>query len=258
MQTFKELLADDELIRVFAAGRIFHPIIFEVFGMAGGYHGFWLDGEHVGLTTQQMTTAGLAARANHWDCFARIPPIGYWHVTQCLEAGLGGVMAAQIRSVEQADEFVQWAKFPPRGTRGLNLGGRDADYSHKSAAQFVEDANREHFVAIQIETAGAVEDVEQIAALDGVDLLFIGPADLSMAMGVVGQYQHDRVWEAIGRVAHACRQHGKSWGALAPNAEFADRAVENGARLLTLGIDLLALRRGVEALQTTFQAHFPK
>jgi 2-dehydro-3-deoxyglucarate aldolase/4-hydroxy-2-oxoheptanedioate aldolase len=256
MRSFREMLAADELVRVFAAGRLFHPIVFDVFALAGGYHGFWLDGEHVQLSTEQMINAAQAARANNWDCFARIPPIGYWHVTQCLETGMGGVMAAQIRTTAEADQFVQWAKFPPRGVRGLNLGGRDADHTFKPAAEFVVDANDQHLVAIQIETLGALDEVDQIAALDGVDHLFIGPADLSLALGVVGQYHHERVWEAMGSVAQASRRHGKTWGALAPDPRFADRAVEQGARLVTLGVDLLAMRRGVEALKAGFANQF--
>jgi 4-hydroxy-2-oxoheptanedioate aldolase len=240
MQTFKELLASDQLIRTFVAGRVFHPIVIELFGLAGGYHGFWLDAEHVGLSTQQMIEAGLAARANGFDCFVRMPPVGYWHVTQCLEA----------------EEFVRWAKFAPRGSRGLNVGGRDADYTHKPLARFVDDANRQTFVAVQIETLGALDDVEAIAAIEGVDLLFIGPADLSLALGVVGQFHHERLWEAIERVAAAARAHGKAWGALVTDPSFADRAVANGCRLATFGTDVLALRRGIEAIKTSFAAHF--
>ena len=120
-KSFKEMLAGDELIRLFALGRIPHPVLIEMFGLAGQYAGFWLDSEHVELTTEQMVNAGLAARANDMDCFVRIPPIGYWRVTQCLETGMGGVMAAQIHTVEQAEEFVQWAKFAPRGVRDAKL-----------------------------------------------------------------------------------------------------------------------------------------
>jgi 2-dehydro-3-deoxyglucarate aldolase/4-hydroxy-2-oxoheptanedioate aldolase len=256
MQTFKELLAAGDFVRVFVAGRVFHPIVIEVFGLAGGFHGFWLDGEHVGLSTEQMTTAALAARANGMDCFVRIPPVGYWHVTQCLEAGMGGVMAAQLRSADEAEQFVSWAKFAPRGTRGLNMGGRDADYTHKPPAQFVEEANRQNLVAIQIETLGALEDVDAIAAIDGVDLLFIGPADLSLALGVVGQFHHDRLWEAIGRVADASQRHGKAWGALVTDPQFADRAVELGCRLAAFGNDVIALRRGIAAIKESFASHF--
>ena len=255
-KSFKQQLAEGELVRVFALGRVVHPVVIEMFGLAGGYAGFWLDGEHVALTSEQLVVAGLAARANDFDCFVRIPPIGYWRVTQCLETGMGGVMAAQIHSAEHAEEFVKWTKFAPRGERGLNIAGRDANYTHKPPAQFIEDANREQLVAIQIETLGALQEADAIAAIDGVDLLFVGPADLSLALGVVGQFHHEKLWEGIDAVALACRKHGKAWGAVTPDSEFADRAVESGCQMPTFGSDLLALRRGIEALKTAFGNHF--
>jgi len=256
MRKLKELLAEDGLIRTFAVGRVFHPLVIELYGLAGGFQGFWMDAEHVGLSNEQYIAASLAGRANGFDSFVRMAPIGYWHVTQCLEAGMGGVVGAQIQSAEHAEEFVRSAKFPPRGVRGLNTGGRDGDFYAKPAAQFVEQANREHFVAIQIETLGALTDADAIAAIDGVDLLFIGPADLSLALGVVGQFHHEKLWDAIGRVAAACRNHGKAWGAVVPDPKFADRAVENGCRMPTFGNDCLALRRGIDAFKATFKNQF--
>jgi 2-dehydro-3-deoxyglucarate aldolase/4-hydroxy-2-oxoheptanedioate aldolase len=255
-RTFKDRLSAGELVRLFALGRVVHPVVIEMFGLGGKYHGFWLDQEHAQISTEQIVIASLAGRANGFDCFVRVPPTGYWQVTQCLEAGAGGVMGAQIHSADQAREFVSWAKFSPAGTRGLNLSGRDAEYTHKSPAQFVEDANRDSFVAIQIETLGSVQDVDDIAAMDGVDLLFVGPADLSLAMGVVGQFQHDKLWEAIAKVADACRKNGKAWGCVAPNPEFADRAVENGCQMPTMGSDVLSMRRGIEQLQAAFKNQF--
>ncbi len=253
---FKEMLAKDELICTFALSRVVNPVLVEMFGIAGGYHGFWLDGEHVTLSTEQMVNLALAGRANGFDSFVRIPPVGYWQVTQCLEAGMGGVMAAQIFSAEQAEQFVSWAKFSPRGGRGLNTGGRDADYSHKPAADFVVDANRDNFVAIQIETAGAVDEADAIAAIDGVDLLFVGPADLSLALGVVGQFHHEKLWEAIDCVAAACRRHGKGWGAVTPDPKFAERAVESGCRMPTIGNDVLTVRRGIAATKDAYCKQF--
>ena len=256
MPRFKQLLQTDQLIRTFAVGRIMHPLIVEMFGLAGGYHGFWIDQEHAANTSEQLMTVALAARANDFDCFVRLAPTGYWQVTQCLEAGVGGVMAAQIHNVDQAREFVSWAKFSPEGTRGLNLSGRDGDYTHKPPARFVEDANRDTFVAIQIETLGSVEQADEIAALEGVDLLFVGPADLSLALGVVGQFEHEKLWDAIGRVAAACRNRGKAWGAVIPSPAFGRRAIEHGCRMPTIGNDPLVLRRGIEALQSAFSELF--
>jgi len=255
-KTFKELLATDALIRVFGLGRVMNPVVVEMFGLAGGYHGFWIDQEHAFVSTEQMVVASLAAKAHSFDCFVRVPPIGYWNVTQCLETGVGGVMGAQIHSAEHAEEFVKWTKFAPQGTRGLNMSGRDAGYTHKPVPQFIEDANREHFVAIQIETLGALEDADEIAALDGVDLLFIGPADLSLALGVPGQFHHEKLWEAIGKVAAACQTHGKGWGAVTPDPKFCDRAIEQGCRMPTIGNDILILRRGIEAFKTAYSGQF--
>jgi len=253
---FKQKLASDELVRVFAVGRFPSPVMIDMFALAGGFDGFWIDQEHAGLTYEQILVLATAARANAMDSFVRMAPTDYAKVTQNLEAGSGGVMAARIDSAEQAEQFVQWAKFAPRGSRGLNTSGRDADYTFKSAAQFAEDANRDHLVAIQIETTGALEDADEIAAIDGVDLLFVGPADLSQALGVIGQINHEKVWDGYQRVADACRNHGKHWGTVSPTPEFASRAIEMGCRMITLGSDVACLRRGIEETKNGHARHF--
>ena len=254
--TFKQLLAGDDLIRVFALARVPHPIVIEMYALGGGYHGFWIDQEHGGITAQETIVTSMAARANGLDSFVRVAPEGYWVVSHALESGAGGVMGAQIQSAEHAEEFVRWCKFAPRGVRGFNTSGRDALYTHKLPSQFAEDSNRDSFVAIQIETMGALHDADAIAAIDGVDMLFVGPADMSQSLGVVGQYEHAKVWEAIDAVAAACRKHGKQWGTLPASVEFAEKSVERGCRLLTLGNDVLCMRRGVEAIKGTFSAYF--
>ena len=154
---FKEMLANDQLVKIFNLGRVVHPVVVDMFGLSGGYDGFWIDQEHGGLTYEQVCLAGVCARANGFDTIVRMAPTNYALVTQNLEAGAGGVMAARIETAAQAEEFVQWAKFYPRGMRGFNTSGRDAHYTHKSLAQFAEDANREHLVSIQIETPKSVE-----------------------------------------------------------------------------------------------------
>jgi 2-dehydro-3-deoxyglucarate aldolase/4-hydroxy-2-oxoheptanedioate aldolase len=253
---FKGLLATDRLIRVFCSGRLVHPISIQMFGLAGGYDGFWLDAEHAGISTDQITMAALVGRACGLGSFLRLPVTSYATVTQALESGVDGVMAAQVVSAVEAEKFVTWAKFAPRGMRGLNTQGADAHFTHKTQIELAHDANRDHFVAIQIETLGALEEVDAIAATADVDLLFIGPADLSQALGVLGQPEHPKVWEAIDRVAAACRKHGKGWGIVPASPAFADRCIEKGCRMLTCGSDVMALRLGVQAVKTMYGNHF--
>lgn len=255
---FKEILARNELCRVFALGRMLNPVTVDLFGLAGGFDGCWLDQEHVGLTYRDVQWAAIACRANDFDCFVRMAPTNYAEVTQNLEAGAGGVMAAQIRDAAQAEEFVQWAKFAPRGWRGMNTSGRDAHYTHLPQAEFAARANREHFLAIQIETVTAVQDAEKIAAIDGVDLLFLGPADLSQAFGVQGDKNHPKVWEAYAHVAAACKKHGKHWGTVPADPEFADRCYEMGCRMLSVAGDVNTYRQGIAAVKAAYASQFAR
>ena len=255
---FKELLAADQVIRLFCIGRTISPVTIDLFALAGDFDGFWIDQEHGGLTYEQVLLCSVSARANGFDCFVRMAPTDYALATQNLEAGAGGLMAARIESAAQAEEFVRWAKFAPRGLRGMNTSGWDARYTHKSQTEFAADANREHFTAIQIETVGALEDCEAIAAIDGVDLLFIGPSDLSQCLGHLGQLEHEAVWQGIERVAGACRRHGKHWGIVPANPAHAERCVEMGCRMLSLGSDIACMKRGIEATKTAFASSFAR
>jgi 2-dehydro-3-deoxyglucarate aldolase/4-hydroxy-2-oxoheptanedioate aldolase len=189
-------------------------------------------------------------------CFVRMPFSHYSLASQNLESGVDGVMAARIGSLADAEEFVRWTKFAPQGLRGLNTSGADGHYTGRTAAQLAEAANRDHLVAVQIETLGSLADAERIAALEGVDLLFVGPADLSQELGVFGQPSHPRVWEAVDQVAAACRRHGKHWGTVAFDPAHAEKCVEKGCRMLTFGSDVSATRLGLAAIKQSFAAHF--
>ena len=147
---------------------------------------------------------------------------------------------------------MQWAKFAPRGRRGLNPLGFDGRYGTVPLSDFAERANQETFVAIQIETAQAVEEVEGIAAVDGVDLLFVGPSDLSQAMGSIGDFMGEPSLRAIDGVADACRAHGKHWGAVAPNPEYAAMLIDRGCTLISPVNDVKLVTEGLAATKERF------
>ena len=250
--SIKHRLQRGERLVLFAVGRMFHHNIVQYLGMQRAFDGFWIDVEHGGLTVQDVEIAAMAGRAHGLDCFVRVPPTDYATVTRCLESGAGGVMAAQITSAGHAEEFVRWAKFAPRGRRGLNPLGYDGGFGATPMAEFTKRSNEESFVAIQIETAQAVEEVDAIAAVDGVDLLFVGPSDLSQAMGVIGDFTHERCMEAVDRVAAACRSYGKPWGAVTPTPEYAATLVDKGCTLLSPTNDVKLVSSGLAAVRAQF------
>jgi 2-keto-3-deoxy-L-rhamnonate aldolase RhmA len=253
----KQLLAAGKLTRVFGLGQLCHPKFVEIIGYHGGYDAVWLDQEHVGLTIPQLEEAARAARACGLDSFARLYATDYATVMRPLEAGVGGVMAAQVRSSEEARRIVQWAKFHPLGLRGVNGTGVDGRYGTLKVADYFRQANDETFVAIQIEHADAVEEVESIAAIPGVDVLFIGPADLSQSMGIPGDWEHPQLWQAIERVARAAAASKIHWAILPFSPEHAKRYVKLGCRMLSVGMDVWALQRGLRSFLSDYSVAEP-
>jgi 4-hydroxy-2-oxoheptanedioate aldolase len=194
----------------------------------------------------------MAARAVELDAFARVPPTDYTSVMRPYEAGCSGVMVAQVRSLEEVERAVGWAKYPPRGVRGMFAGTVEAGYGTVAMETHVATANRDRWLSVQIETLEAVEIVDQIAACDGVDWLFVGPADLSVTLGVPGQYLHPKCVAALEKVAAACRQAGKSWGTLSKDAEHARVARDLGCQLFSIYGDLDCFRTGFRAIEERF------
>jgi 2-dehydro-3-deoxyglucarate aldolase/4-hydroxy-2-oxoheptanedioate aldolase len=250
----KALLAQNKLTRVFCLGQLCHPKFVEILGMHGGYDAVWLDQEHAGLSTAQIEQSALAARAVGLDSFVRLAPTDYATVMRSLEAGAGGIMAAQIKSAAEAEQVLQWAKFHPRGQRGVNGSGVDGRYATVPLLEYMKRANDETFVAIQIEHYGAVDEVEKIAAIKDVDCLFIGPADLGQSMGLVGDWDHPKIWQSIERVAKAAHANGIHWAILPRTAAYAKRCVDLGCKMVSIGIDTWAIQRGLKAFLTEFES----
>lgn len=256
MERIKQKLAAGEMVMVSGMGRVLHHNLLQILGIQGGFDGVWFDHEHVGFSMENLEVAALAVRSVGMESFVRIAPTDYALVTRCLEAGAGGMMAAQIHSADQAEEFVTWTKFAPRGCRGLNTSGYDGHFASLAPAEFCKGANEKTFLAIQIETLGALEECDQIAAIDAVDLLFVGPSDLSQALGVTGDFFNPKCLEAIDRVSAACKKHGKTWGAVCVSPEHADMMTEKGCLMLSPTSDTKIINAGVQAIKQTYGRYF--
>lgn len=258
MTRLKEILASDQLARVFGVGQLFSPKLVEIVGLHGEFDALWIDQEHAGLSMKEIEWATLAAKAYGLDHFVRLPATDYASVMRPLEAGAGGIMVSMVRTAEEADQAVRWAKFWPRGDRGLNGGNRDGGFGLTPLADYVAKANAETFVGIQIETASAIASVAEIAQVPDVDLLFVGPADISQVLGVPGQFEHPRCLETIESIARACQEAGKPWGIVPRGPEYAERMRAWGCRMFVLGFDLHALHMGIRAVKQRYDGFFPR
>ena len=247
MPRIKQLLAEGKVVRTFAVGQLFSPKLIEIVGEHGGFDALWIDIEHAGLSMRDVELATMAARSYGLDHFARLPATDYAAVMRPLEAGAGGVMFSMVKSVEEVERAVQWAKFWPRGERGLNGGNRDGRYGLAPLAEYMAAANADLFVGVQIETAGALAALAEIAAVPDVDLLFVGPSDLSQVLGVPGQFDHPRCLAAIENLARVCAQAGKPWGVFSRGPEYAARMRELGCQLIVLTSDLQAVHTGIRS-----------
>jgi 2-dehydro-3-deoxyglucarate aldolase/4-hydroxy-2-oxoheptanedioate aldolase len=256
MTHLKTLLKQDRVLTVFALGHLFQPRLVEMIGWLGGYDGVWFDMEHTGLTVADCEAGARAARACGLDCFVRLPATDYAAVMRPLEAGAGGVMASMVRSAREVEDLLTWAKFHPRGLRGVNGTGADGKHGMMPLLEYFHHANTSIAVGVQIERIEAVEDVERIAAVPDLDFLFIGPADLSQSMGIPGQWDHPRMWQAIERVARAAAAHHVPWAVLPLAPAHARRCVELGCRMLSIGLDAWVVRKGVQAVQTEYAEFF--
>jgi 4-hydroxy-2-oxoheptanedioate aldolase len=256
MHSIKERLSAGEIVNVLSVGAIPSFKIIEMAAIHGGYHAVWIDEEHAALTQRDIEYLALGCRSVGLDSYVRVAPLNYAAVMRPMEAGVGGVMAAQIRSVEEAREIVSWAKFPPIGTRGINPSNFEAGYTTRTLSQHIDICNRDRWLSVQIETLEALNCVEEVAAVQGIDHLFVGPADLSVALGVPGEYMHSKCIAALERVSIACKSTKKSWGILVRGPEHAKLCKELGCQLFAFVNDLGLVTQGLKSVKATYSEFF--
>jgi 4-hydroxy-2-oxoheptanedioate aldolase len=241
-----------EVVRMVNISRVTDPWLSEVAGTLG-FDVIWLDLEHRDFSDNVIAPMALACRAVGTDLLVRIRKSGYFSPMIALESGAQGIMVPHCRSAEETRQWVEWCKFPPQGKRGFDGAGSDADYSAAKPLEHINHANRETFVAVQIEDAEAVECIDEIAAVEGVDLLFIGPGDLSISYGVPMEVNHPKMQRAFERAAAATLKAGKWWGTVVSSPEIAQRYVDMGARLINCGSDHGCLVRGLKKAFEDYQ-----
>ncbi len=242
-----ERLRSGGCARVAGVCRLTDPWVAELIGKIG-FDAVWYDLEHRTAPEESAAHMAVGCRAGRTDLMVRVRKSDYSMPMRMLEVGANGLMVPHIRSAEEARQWVDWCRFPPVGARGFDGAGADADYMLAGALEHIRHANRNVFLAFQIEDREAVEAVDEIAAVDGFDVLFVGPADLSLSLGVAFEWNHPAYQRAVDRVAEAAARHGKWWGLPVDSPESARRYWDRGARLLAYGSDHVLLVAGFRRL----------
>ena len=161
-------------------------------------------------------------------------------------------MYPRCDNADEARQVVKWAKFAPQGKRGIDSAGADNPYCLMPLVEYLPAANAETFVVIQIEDPAAIVHADEIAAVPGVDVLFLGPGDYSILAGIPGQMEHAIIKEAMQKVSAAAKKSGKDWGMPIFSPEHAKQVMELGGRFLCHGCDLLMVKTGLEEMRKKF------
>ena len=176
-----------------------------------------LDCEHACYDYETLHDLFVALNLNGIAGMVRVPELSKGHVSRVLDCGAVGVMVPMINTVEEARLLVKYSKYSPTGGRGFIAATAFNEYASdgKSHAQIMEEQNNKVITIAQIESKEAVEQIEEIAAVDGIDVLLVGQSDMSISYGIPGDFANSIMQKAVRRVADACKNHKKPLG-LAP------------------------------------------
>lgn len=170
---------------------------------------------------------------------------------QALDLGAQNILVPMVSTAEQAEQVVAAVRYPPRGKRGVGSAlARSARWNRVD--NYLADADQHVSLFVQIESAEAVDNAEAIAAVDGVDGIFVGPSDLAASLGVLGQQSHESVVAAVQRTFAAVKNAGKPVGVNAFDPAVADTYITEGANFVAVAADVSMLARGSEALAARF------
>ncbi len=222
------------------------PFNAETLGRAG-FDWLLIDTEHGMGFEGDVLTQIYAIGATAATPLVRIERSDRLRVARSLDLGAGGLVVPRIESVDDVHETLSWMRFPPHGIRGVALLARGQGagrYTHATVGQLDDQI----LGVFQIETVGALEHIDEIAAVPGADVLFVGPADLSHALGVPGRFDDPRYLDAIASVVAAAKSHGKATGILLYDPSVVARHIELGFTFLGLGSDGTMLTYGARAV----------
>jgi 2-keto-3-deoxy-L-rhamnonate aldolase RhmA len=205
------------------------------------------DMEHTGLTTERLAMLMATIQGTEVVPLVRVPSPTWGTSARVLDLGALGIMLPNVESASQVGAAVRATKYPPVGNRGSAFGVAHDGYRKGDPQETMRLADENTMVIAQIESVAGVANSSEIAAVDGVDVLWIGQNDLTASLGIVGQFSHPRYLDALNTVLSSCEAHGVAAGFCATSMEEAEGLVQLGFRCLAYKNDISIYRHGLSA-----------
>ncbi|HME11142.1 MAG TPA: aldolase/citrate lyase family protein [Bryobacteraceae bacterium] len=225
------------------------PDVARILG-AAGFHWAFLDGEHGPFDVSMTRDLCRAAVSANLSPVVRVADLQYSLVARALDGGAEGIMFPRVESPELLATAVKWTKFPPLGVRGYGLTPHWVDYEKVSIAQIIEHVNANTMVVLQIETQRAVDACDELLAVGGIDVVMVGPADLSISLGVPGDFLNPKMVAAMEKVRDICIARNVTPGTQTRNLDLAKFWRERGMRFLGCSSDTgMLYERAVEIVR---------
>ena len=216
-----------------------------------GFDCLWLDMEHVPNDLSVIEKGIWAAKSRDVDVMVRVARGSYSDYIRPLELDASGIMVPHVMSQADAQNVVRMTRFHPVGRRPVDGGNADGAFCNIDFVEYLKQANDQRFVVVQIEDPEPLDELDAIASLPGIDMLFFGPGDFSHGIGAPGVWDHPRLIDARRRVVEAALAHGKFAGTVSSPANL-DALIAQGYRFLSMGGDVLGLSQYCKSILSEF------
>lgn len=217
-----------------------------------GFDCLWLDMEHVPTDWTMMENQIRSAKIYDVDMLVRVSKGPYSDYIQPLEADAAGIMVPHIMSLEEAKKVVWETRFHPIGRRPIDGGNADGAYTMVAMDEYIKTANEQRFVVVQIEDPEPLDELEEIASLEGIDMIFFGPADFSQGIGTPGKWDNPLIAETRKRIADVARKTGKFAGTVGGLGNLQE-LIDMGYQFISVGADVVGLSAYFKEIVAGFQ-----
>ncbi len=249
----KHALKEGKLQAGCSFGQLRSPEVARILA-AAGFQWSYIDAEHGPFDLETLHEICRAAVASGLMPIVRVADLQYSLVARALDGGAQGIIYPRVEDPELLARAVSWTKFPPKGIRGFGLSPSHVGYEKITIPQIIEHQNANTLVVLQIETRQAVERRDELLSVPGIDAIMIGPADLSISLGVPGEFDHPKMIETIELVKETCLKHGVAPGIHLRALPLAKYWKEHGMKFLSCGSETGFLMEGAAGVASALKA----